>query len=283
MNRRNVILTILGALELLVGGVAIVILEWTDSEWTSLFCAAVFYAQPYLLGIWIAFGHRTLPWRMIAVAVAFTCLTHCLKNVLYMAPEFIAVLSPGIPVVLGVLLLARILGLRFYDSSTTTPPDDSPKFQFSLRRMLEWTAAVAVLCSMAAIAPPDVYRELRSFATEEPLMLVTIHALLGGISLAFVAAVLGMRRLWLGIGVPGVAGLLVAYLLHRVTGAVPSEMFLFIACYMFWLTLCLVPVRLFGYRYGRRRLVATSPFASDEPGECPFQEPPDSAEGVVVP
>ena len=276
MNRRNVILTILGALELLVGGVALVILEWTDSEWTSLVCGSIFYAQPYLVGVWIAFGQRTLPWRMVAVAVTSTCLAHCVKNVSYMAPEFIAVLSPGIPVVLGALLLARVLGLRFYDSSTTTPPDDSPKFQFSLRRMLEWTAAVAVLCSMAAIAPPDVYSELRSFATEEPLMLVTIHALLGGISLAFVAVVLGMRRLWLGIGVLGVAGLLVAYLLCRVSGAEPSEMFVFVGSYMFWLTLCFVPVRLFGYRYGRRRLVATSPFASDEPGQDPFQEPPDS-------
>ena len=280
MNRRNVILVSLGALELLVAAVAFVILGWTESEWTSLVCAAVFYAQPYLLGIWIAFGQRTLPWRMVAVAITSTCLTHCL--VPYMAPWFIAVLSPGIPVILGVLLLARILGPRFYDSSTTTPPDDSPKFQFSLCRMLEWTAAVAALCSMAAIAPPDVYDELDSFVTGEPLILVAIHGLLGGISLAFVAAILGMRCPWLGVGVLGAAGLLAAYLLHRVLGAEPSEMFLFIVCFMLWLTLCLVPVRLFGYRYGRRRLATAPPFACDEPGECPFQEPSDSAEGVVA-
>ena len=246
MNRRDVILVGLGVFELLVAAAVYVADDSVGADWISLAFAAILFAQPHLVAVWIAFGERTLLWRLVAVVACLACLSR-------LAAVFpVTLVTSGIAPVLGALLLARLLGLRFYDVAVVPQGDSSPRLQFSLSRMLEWTAAVAVLCSMAAITPPDIYRELYSLVTDEPLFGVALHGLLGGVSLAFVAAVLGMRRPWLALGVLGAVGLLAAYLLHRVLGTELSEMFVFIACFMFWLTLCLAPVRLFGYRYGRR-------------------------------
>ena len=279
MNQRNVILVGLGVLELLVATVALVMVDKGKSILVDYTCAAIMYAQPYLVAIWIAFGERTLPWRLVAVAVCLTCLSHCVDGFFI---EAIAALGPGIAFVLGPLLLARTFGLRFYDASEAVAQDNPPRFQFSLRRMLEWTAAIAVLCSLAAIVSPELHKELHSVVTEEPLMLAVLHALLGGMSLVLVAIVLGMRRPWLGVALLVVPELFFAYVLYQMAGAEFPEMIVFVVSYPLWLALCLLPLRLFGYRYGRPPHPAAPPVADEEPGNCPLQEPSDSACEVAI-
>lgn len=281
MNRRNVILAGLGVLELLVAGLAFFISGMAVPAWIALPCAAVLYAQPYLVGIWIAFGERTLPWRAVAVAAVLTCLTHCMHDVSSMTTQAIFGLSPGIVLILGLLLLGRAFGLRFYDSSSHTLAA-SPRFQFSLRHMLEWTAAVAVLCSLATVLPPGSRTEIHAIVLNEATMLCVIHGFTGGVCLALLGVVLGMRRPRLGLAwlVPPV--LLVAGLVGAVTPAGILGMGAFAVCFMVWMSICFFSLRHFGYRYGRPHMPTASPFANDESGDNPFQELPDSAEGVVA-
>ena len=275
MNRRNTILVGLGALELLIAGAAFFIAGMAE-DWIALPCAAVVYSQPCLVGIWIAFGERTLPWRAVAAAAVLTCLTHCLYGVSFMTTQAIFILSPGIVLVLGLLLLGRAFGLRFYDSSSHTLAA-SPRFQFSLRHMLEWTAAVAVLCSLATVLPSGLRTEMHTFVLNEATMLCVIHGFAGGICLALLGVVLGMRRWRLGLAwlVPLV--LLVAGLVGAVTPAGILGMGTFAVCFMLWLGLCFFSLRHFRYRYGRPPHPAAPPVADEKPGQCPFQEPSDPA------
>ena len=273
MNRRNVILVGLGVLELLVAAAAYVCEESLDAYWIRIACDSIVSAQPYLVAIWIAFGERTLPWRLVTVAACLVCLDHCPESAIVITSDAIAVYSPGIVPVLGPLLLARTLGLGFYDASTTMPSNNSTSFQFSLRRMLEWTAAIAVLCSLGAMVSPVILRILSEVFASSGLLLCLFHGQLAATVLACVIAVLAVRRVWLGLAFVVPFGLFLAYLLHQPQYCTAWKAIEFSACLMTWITFCLLPVRHFGYRYGRPPRLA----ADAEPGNCPFQEPSDPA------
>ena len=271
MNPRNVILVALGVLELLAATAAVIALEdWLPSEWAIFPVIAVIYAQPYLVGVWIAFGERSLPWRLVAVAACLTGLSQCVNDAPIWIGLVVIVSIPGIPLVLGLLLLARVFGLSFYDSLARIDSQKTPAFQYSIRHMLEWTAAIAVLCSLAAMASPELPRSLYGTFVDHGLHWCSLHGLLVTISLACVIVVLAMRRVWLGLALLVPSGLFLAYLLHQPLNSTAWQMIVFSGCLMAWITFCLVPVRLFGYRYGRRPRAASN--------ECPFQEPPDLAD-----
>ncbi len=271
MNPRNVILVSLGVLELLAATAAVIAFEdglpW---KWAIFPVIAVIYVQPYLIGIWVAFGERTLPWRLVAVAAGLTGLSQYANYAPIWMTLVVLVSIPGISLVLGLLLLARAFGLNFYDSLTRIDSQQAPAFQYSIRHMLEWTAAIAVLCSLAAMAPPELPGSLYEAFVDDGVQLCSHHGLLAATSLACVIVVLAMHRVWLGLAFLVPSGLLLAYLFHQPLRSAGWEIVVLSGCLMAWITFCLLPVRLFGYRYGWRPRAAGN--------ECPFQEPPDLAD-----
>ena len=81
--------------------------------WMGYACLAIYSSQGYLLGLWAALGGRPTPWRVIAVTIGAAAwgwyiglLTH--------GPiaTATAILAGQMFLVMGVLLLARFLGLR---------------------------------------------------------------------------------------------------------------------------------------------------------------------------
>lgn len=259
MNPRNVILVALGVLELLAVAVAIIAIDdWLSSEWMILPVITILYAQPYLVGIWIAFGERSLLWRLVVVAACMTGLSVYVNDAFFRIVVVVIVSIPGIPLVLVLLLLARAFGLRFYDSFARTNSQNAAKFQYSIRHMFEWTAAIAVLCSLAAVTPPAIPRSLYQAFVDDGLQLCLLHAQLVTTSLACVIVVLAMRRVWLGLALLVPSGLVLAYLLHQPLGGAAWQIIVFSACLMAWIIFCLVPIRLFGYRYGRRPRAASN-------------------------
>jgi hypothetical protein len=124
-----------------------------------------------LLGIWAALGGRPTLWRLVGTTMALVgcmALAECMTPVsidghglpvndlrsLWVAVVFSLALATSLP-----LLALRFLGLEIAHRE----PDDSllqrPKLQFSLRSLLEWTAALALMLGTLQMTPgwfPDV-------------------------------------------------------------------------------------------------------------------------------
>jgi hypothetical protein len=252
MDRRTVILWALGAGQLLAVVLACSALEWADSEWVALVCIAILYAQPYFAGIWIGFGRRSLPWRILAVAACLTGLTWVDSVLNDSLRNVVVALSPGIGGALALVLLARAFGFRLRDTTAESQSPDAARYQFSLLSLLKWTTVIAVLCSLGALANPAAFEEMGGLSWETMLLLLAFHTPIAGILFIEFAILLGMRRPWIGL-----AGLLpvafaIIWLLCRNTGQLAP--FLWLAgCLMVWFGVCVLPLRLFGYRFGRRR------------------------------
>ncbi len=252
MNRRTVILWTLGAGQLLAAAIACAALDWAESEWTVFACVAILYAQPYFAGIWIGFGYRSLPWRMLAVAACLTGMTWA-ETLLYdHIRNLTAALSPGIAVALALMLLARAFGFRLYDRTVQSQSPNTTKYQFSLLSLLKWTTVIAVLCSLGALANPAAFEQMGVSYWGSILLLLAFHTPIAGILFLEFAILLSMRRPWIGLALLVPAALVIVWLLGRNTGQLAS--FLWgSGCLMVWFALCLLPLRLFGYRFGRRR------------------------------
>ncbi len=275
-SRRTVILWTLAAGQLLVAAVAYIAIGRMPGEWLVYVCGGLVYGQPYLAGVWIASGHRSLPWRFVLVAALLTGLLFLPQGLGPGLPEAIVALSPGIIAVLVFLLPARVFNVNVYDELAERPASHSHRLQFSLRSALEWTAATAILCSLAALAGPRFSSALRNLGGEIT-MILAIHIPFAAACVAALVIVLVMRRPWIGLTILFPVVLAVTGLIGWV--AENLEGFLTLAmCLMIWFAVCFTPLRLLGYRFGRPPKRDVNPDPVGEPQECPFQEPPDLAD-----
>jgi hypothetical protein len=159
---------------------------------------AILLAQGSLLAIWAAFGGRATPWRFAGVVATLAVATLLLKK--------LTSSSALDPQTWGYFMLANMIGtsapcllLRFLGLQVVRPlAQDSGavpyRFQFSLRSLLEWTAAVAVLCSMLQIMPADFRQE---FTGARWYRMVIVFAVAGLVSVVWLWVALGAR--WLAL------------------------------------------------------------------------------------
>lgn len=265
MNRRTVILWTLGVGQLLIWAIALRLAETAIREGFAAPCMAIVYGQFYLTGVWIAAAKRSIRWRLVVVAACLTRLTWVQGEGFTDMSGLTLVLGPGIVATLLPLLLACAFGLRFHDQEPETQPSNPVRFQFSLRSILEWTAVVAILFSLAAIVHPDVMVELRRLGLEDAAMLPLIHGPFAAICLAEMAAILSMRRPWIGLALLLPVGLAVGSWLGWMFGDDTAEVPALVVCLMLWFAISFLPLRLLGYRFGRRRTVDAGAAAPTKP------------------
>jgi hypothetical protein len=275
-SRRTVILWTLAVGQLLIAAVAYIAIDRMPGEWVVYLCGGLVYGQPYLASVWIASGHRSLPWRFVLVAALLTGLLFLPQGLGPGLPEAIVALSPGIVAVLAFLLPARAFNLNVYNELTERPATRSHWLQFSLRSALEWTAATAVFCSLAVLAGPKVSNALRNIGGEIS-MIFAIHIPFAAACVAVLVIVLVMGRPWIGLTILFPVVLAVAGLIGWITEELEGFLTLAMSL-MIWFAVCFAPLRLFGYRFGRPPKLDVNPDPVDEPQECPFQEPPDLAD-----
>ena len=214
-------------------------------------------AQGSLLGIWVALGGPPTPWRLIGAVVTLVGLMW----VLYAA-------FPGSGVeVWAYFMLAQslatslpLLALRFRGLAVALPdPDDSApqmqKLQFSLRSLLEWTTALAVLLGTLQMTTEEFQKPFTSWQG-----LAEIGALLCA------DALLALAALWMALGArsPGARMLMLGLVLVGSAFAIASTLDdsllltwipLFVLLSTLWLIASLWVFRVLGYRLIWRRTV----------------------------
>ncbi len=254
MTHRTATLWALGVMQLLAIAVAFAAMEagWADNDWFRIACVPILYVQPYVAGIWIGFGEKSLPWRMLGVAAFLTCLTWVSLKHFFSLPGAVLELSPGIAVALAFMLLARAFGYRLREENAESPGDGSARFQFTVRSLLKWTAVTAMLFSLAALVNPGATQTGVGPLWQMALALLVFHVPLAAILFVEFTILLGMRRPWIGFAlfVPVVLGGISP--LGWNSGVV-TELLLGASLLMAWFALCFLPLRLFGYRFGRCR------------------------------
>lgn len=275
-SHRTVILWTLAVGQFLIAAVAFAATFRMPSEWLVYLCFGLHYSQPYLAGVWIASGRRSLPWRFVVVAALLTSLSFLPGMSTPSLQESIVVLSPGIIAVLVLMLAARTLGLRVYHEVAECPRKDSRWLQFSLRSAFEWTAATAMVCSLAALAGPRVSSAFQGISGKIPVILL-VHVPFAAVCVAELTVLLGMRRSWIGLLIHFPIALAVGGVIGWVTEALEA-LLIVSTCLVLWFTICFTPLRLFGYRFGRQPRMDLKFDPANGSEECSFQEPPDLAD-----
>ena len=143
-----------------VAGIAMVAPR-PSSHFIEAVAAALALSQGCLLGTWAAFAGRPTPWRLAGTTVALVVGSiilhpnpHGRGDPSYAFIVLVQVLGTSVP-----LLAARFVGLEV---ARSLPDGSAPtvyRFQFSLRAMLEWTAAAAILLGMVPLLS-DEFRDL---------------------------------------------------------------------------------------------------------------------------
>ncbi|MHC4177864.1 MAG: hypothetical protein ACYSWU_10175 [Planctomycetota bacterium] len=168
---------------------------------------ALSFAQGSLLGIWVVLGGKGGPWRL-ASAVVVTAALFALVEVGGTWLE--AMIGGGLAIVMWLslvlqqtiatslpLLILRLLGLKLVEASWETPGLGASKLQFSLRALLGWTAAMAVLLSAIHYLPRRYFNDVLMYPWQQATWL-ELHALMALIS---IWAALSARSLPIRIGV----------------------------------------------------------------------------------
>jgi hypothetical protein len=200
-------------------------------------------SQGILLGVWVAFGGGKCLWRVIPTALAAILYAWCVSNVNGRWQQewlMFAVVALGLSA--AVLLLARCAGLQLTkcsDAKATFSP-----FQFYIRDIMAWTAAVAVVMSAWRCLPTAAFGFLRQSI---PAVAFIAYPLVAVVSM-FVA----LRRRWLvtGLVLLPITVILGAKLMYNVTRSpYPLSYFIFmLGSLAVWLTASFLLLRFAGYR-----------------------------------
>jgi hypothetical protein len=256
----------MAAWQLSVAAVAYYGFESTTSPLVAIPCIAVIFCQPYLMGLWIALGGILSPWRLVIVATLLTGLTWAQNPHVPNLRAAIAVSSPGIIVTLTILLLAGTIGFRLDQYWNHPRVDHSRKLQFTLWSVLEWTTAIAILFSLAALVSPSVRADIGKVGWPAALPVIVVHLIVAGICLGELAVLLMVRQPAIGIAVFMAIVLLFATFLgalsDQIVGTVVAAF-----CFTLWFALSTVPLRLLGYRIVWRR-----PFRQSDTSQSAAQE-----------
>ena len=222
-------------------------------DWVDLLMFSVAPSQGSLLGLWAALGGKATPWRLVAgFAAAVACIWALGDSDL----AFWACVLLVQMVAMGALLLvARLLGLELADDFRHDSAGESTAegqwVQYSVRSLLSWTAACAVLMSTFHYLPKEPLGEffqdaaigaaivVSSLAVAVGALWVTLGSRwpAGRIAGQGLAPVVGTIALWLVVGSRGGLWEFVAFCLFQAAYLVGS----------LWL------VRVAGYRLVWRR------------------------------
>jgi hypothetical protein len=194
--------------------------SWPSADWVFVLMLSMASSHGSLLGLWAALGGKATPWRF---AAAFVAVVACIWMLGDSDLAFwVFVLLVQMVAMSGLLLLGRLLGLELADDlcrgRAEASAAEGPWVQYSLRALLSWTAACAVLLGAAHYLPkwpgPGLFVFLPAtaaaalFGSSVATGVGTLWMSLGarwpaarivGLGLAVAA---GVTILWLGIGNP---------------------------------------------------------------------------------
>ena len=118
-----------------------------------MLCISLAFSLGSLLGIWVALGGQPSAWRFLAVTVGGAACV-------WLAEEACFVLAQTVVTSLLFWVL-RLVGVGLVkvspDGCLHDPAAGGGRFQFSLRSLLEWTTALAVLLGLLHYLPDDFF------------------------------------------------------------------------------------------------------------------------------
>ncbi|MGA2031647.1 MAG: hypothetical protein ABSG68_05285 [Thermoguttaceae bacterium] len=257
MKRRTVVGLVLGVNLLAAAGLEAIVVRELAGRYRPIIqdalVAAVALAQGTLLAVWAALSGKRTAWRFGGAVVLAACATLLLQRAYSFRPQewgyFVTaqLIGTSIP-----LMLLRLLGLGMSVAPVGAQlPAEAPdrrafRVQFSLRALLEWTTALAVLCSMIRIMPEE-FRH--AFVSPDGAWLAGLFGLAGGLAASVLWVALGTRwlaaRLIVAVCATAVVGL---YGLYGRVGPHGSTWLVLTAAYVIWTLISLYPFRLLGYR-----------------------------------
>jgi hypothetical protein len=208
MKNPRLLVVLLLAATVLVDGVALSVVS-SGREYVrppgsaELFLFSLGMGQVSLVAIWTALGGRSLPWRVLALALTIMAWARLLAWSLLDAEEvlwwqtlynlLLAAQSAGVVLPLFVARFARLELTRASDADRTQRTAAGPSgLQFSLRYLLSWITVVAVVLGLFQYA--FNYRALWALGAADWRELA-VHSL-GDAALALAAfwVALGARR-----------------------------------------------------------------------------------------
>jgi hypothetical protein len=135
-------------------------LTWSPSAVTMYALFWLGPSQGILLGVWVALGGGRLLWRAILTTLAAILYAWCFSSVQGIwQQEWLIHFLAAVGLSGAVLLLARWAGLQLLRCSHTRAA--SGPFQYSIRDMLAWTTAVAVVLGAWRCLPAAAFDFLR--------------------------------------------------------------------------------------------------------------------------
>ena len=146
MKHPRLAIRIMAAVHLLL--FILLVLSWEPlfqgPLWVGYSVLAMFSSQGCLLGLWAALGGKPTPWRAVAVIIALAAWAwYMVQSTFSPIGISTAILTGQTFLVMGILLLARFLGLRL--SKAERGAESRPgRLQFSVGQALLWMTSLAV-------------------------------------------------------------------------------------------------------------------------------------------
>jgi hypothetical protein len=119
-----------------------------DPEWIADARLAIVPSQAFLLGVWIAFGGKPIPWRAIAVITVIAAWDWYIGKSSGPIGSLNAVLAGETSLAMGILLFARFMGLRLSNAKRGDAVNLGHA-QFSIGQALMWMTGLAVFMGVA--------------------------------------------------------------------------------------------------------------------------------------
>ena len=248
-----------------VVGVAVlidlVVFPWYElwhHRWSYIPATSITQSHGSLLAVWVAFGGKGSPWRLVAAVVGAIAWIWIEYNSEFRSdmPVEIIITSAQMVMSSALLLIARLLGLELADvlriETAPNVPSGRPWVQFSLRSLLSWTAALAVMLGMLHYLPSELVFHLRDPFELSAIFSGRLLVVLGALWIA-----LGTR--WPTVRIMVMALTVAAALATWYLVAGQAELWEFLLFYhaqAAYLVGSLWLIRLAGYRLVWRRRVA---------------------------
>lgn len=165
---------------------------------------SVALSQGSLLAIWAVCGGRPTPWRVVAAIVGIVVWIWVLGEPAWVEQDpwwswswsllwgycVCLLLCQMVPVT-GLLLLARLVGVGVTHGSHSGTTTSRPRLQFSIRSLLEWTTALAMLLGTFHYIPEDFFISISSLP---PWRVLSIIAIVGS------GVLIAPAALWTALG-----------------------------------------------------------------------------------
>jgi hypothetical protein len=205
--RHNVLLiSLLLLASLLVDAVVLSIVS-EPRESATIAAVAFAFGQTNLVAIWFALGNTPMSIRFVAVfAVAVGWVfALCIRLGDSGVPDIVIDLLVQASLVAVPLLVIRLLGCEVFHTGAAGDADRRPgdlgRFQFSIRQILGWTTAIAVVLGVMKYVASIGPLEFRDFSDFDFVAFMIVRAV---IALAALWGVLGSRWPILRFAVLGV-------------------------------------------------------------------------------